>query len=270
MSESNWTSAEVAEIYNHSTHSADMINDGHEHMGYWYDDNDDASVGEASARLTRKIVDTLGLRSGEHVLDAGCGAGASAAQIASEYGARVTGITVSSVGLDMARARARASGLSDQLHFDIGDYHALNFPEDHFDAVIAIESLMHAVDLDKALLEIHRVLRPGGRVAIAETTKARPDAQASASYTRERIMVAEWVEVLRTAGFVPEEWIECGHRVFGHSGKRFPRHSEAVRDDFIAQFGEELFEGIKQAQAGWFAMGPEYLGYMILSARKPA
>ena len=270
MNEAEWTPAEIAEIYDHSTLTADLFNDGQEHLGYWYDDDDEASVGEAAARLTRKIADTLGLRPGEHVLDAGCGAGVAAVQIAGEYGARVTGVTISPVGRDMARARAEAAGRSEQARFELGDYHALDFPEAHFDAVIEIEALMHAVDLDKALLELYRVLRPGGRITIAETTKVRPDAEVAMPFSREPVMGRQWVDNLTNAGFVPEEWIECGHRVFGHSGTRFPRHFETIREDFVARFGEELFDNIREGQGKWFALGTEYMGYTILSARKPA
>lgn len=142
-----------------------MFSDGDQHMGYWYDDDDDASVPEATARLTRKTVDTLGLHKDEHVLDVGCGSGAAATQIADEYGVRVTGISISPVGLDVARKRADEKGLSDRVQFDVGDYHALELPENEFDAAIALEALMHATDLNKALLEIRRVLRPGGRQA---------------------------------------------------------------------------------------------------------
>jgi cyclopropane fatty-acyl-phospholipid synthase-like methyltransferase len=268
MSESNWTPADVAEVYDQSTPTADVFNNGYEHMGYWYDDDDDASVDEAAARLTRKIVDPLGLRRGEHVLDAGCGAGTPAALIAREYGVQVTGVTLSSVGAGMAEARVRASGVSDQVRIEVGDYHAMTFPENHFDAVIAIESLMHAIDLDKALLEFHRVLRPGGRIAISEPTKVSSQARVPMTHTREPITADEWVAAFEAAGLVPEEWIQCGRRVFGQSGKRFPRHAAGLRDEFVAQFGEEPFEGLKEAMKG-LDPGPEHMSYLILCARKP-
>lgn len=269
MSEATWTPADVAEVYDQSAEVVDMFSGGHQHLAYWYDDEDDASVPEASARLTRKTVDTLGLRKEEHVLDAGCGAGAEATQIADEYGVRVTGVTISPVGRDIAHARAEDKGLADRVTFSVGDYHELDFPDDHFDAAIAIEALMHATDLNKALLEIRRVLRPGGRVAIAETTKVRPDAQAEIDFSYGPMMAADWLEALKTAGFVTEEWTECGRRVFGQSGKRYPQRHEALREDFIPKFGEEFFEGIKEAHAEWFGMGPEFLGYTIFCARKP-
>jgi cyclopropane fatty-acyl-phospholipid synthase-like methyltransferase len=270
MSEATWTPADVAEVYDASAQVVDMFSGGHQHLGYWYGDEDDTSVPEASARLTRKTVDTLGLRKGENVLDAGCGAGAEATQVAEEYGVQVTGVTISPVGRDVAEARAEEKGLSDRVKFEVGDYHALDLPDDHFDAVIAIEALMHAMDLNKALLELRRVLRPGGRLAIAETTKVRPDAKAEIDFSDGPQMTTVWLEALKTAGFVTEEWIECGHRVFGQSGKRYPKHHEALKDEFIPQFGEEFYEGIKEAHAEWFGAGPEFLGYTIFSARKPA
>jgi cyclopropane fatty-acyl-phospholipid synthase-like methyltransferase len=270
MSEATWTPADVAEVYDASAHVVDMFSDGHQHLGYWYGDEDNASVPEASTRLTRKIVDMLGLREGENVLDAGCGAGAEATQVAEEYKVRVHGITISPVGRDKGRERAEARGLSDTVQFDVGDYHSLDFPDDQFDAVIAIEALMHAVDLDKALLELRRVVRPGGRIAIAETTKVRPDAKAEVDFSNGPQMTTVWLDALKAAGFVTEEWIECGHRVFGQSGKRYPKHHEALKDEFIPQFGEDFYEGIKEAHADWFGAGPEYLGYTLFCARKPA
>lgn len=268
MSEASWTTADVAEFYDSSTPTADLFLGGNEHIGYWYDDDDDASVEEGSARLTRKIVDTLNLRPGEHVLDAGCGPGAPAVLIASEYGVRVTGITLSPIGARMAQARATASGVSDQVRIEVGDYHALAYPDDHFDAVVAMESLMHAIDLDKVLLEFHRVLRPGGRVVIAEPNKLSSLAKTPLFNTREPMTTEGWIESLKAAGFVLEEWTDCGRRVFGQSGKRIPKHAENLREEFVAQFGEQLFEGLLGAMKG-LDPGPENMGYLILTARKP-
>jgi cyclopropane fatty-acyl-phospholipid synthase-like methyltransferase len=269
MSQPNWTPDDVAELYNVLTPTSDVFLAGNEHHGYWYDDEDEAPVEEGSARLTRKIVDTLGLRPGEHLLDAGCGAGAPAALIADEYGVRVTGVTISPVGAQLAQARANASGLSDRVRIEVGDYHALTYPENHFDAVVAIESLMHAVDLDKVLLEFHRVLRPGGRIAISEPTRLSPKVAMPAMHIREPATAENWLEAFVAAGFVPEEWVQCGRRVFGQSGRRFPKHAESLREEFVARFGEETFLGLREAMKG-LDPGPENMSYLILCARKPA
>ncbi|MCX5199528.1 methyltransferase domain-containing protein [Streptomyces sp. NBC_00249] len=270
MSESDWTPAEVAELYDSSCRMATMFNDGYEHLGYWYDDKDDASVEEAGKRLTRKVVDILGLRRGEHLLDAGCGVGAPATQIAREVGARVTGITISPAECEAAEKRAAKAGLFHRVRFQVRDYHELPYDEGHFDAVMAMEALSHSVDLAKALSEFYRVLKPGGRLAITETTMVHPDAQLPPFFRSRRPMTADgWLEVVRGLGFVVEEWTQCGHRVYG-MGNRYVARTEALREELVAEFGAEFVDAVKQGQKDMFAPGPEHMGYVILCARKPA
>lgn len=270
MSESSWTLAQVAELYDGSCHMSNMFNDGYEHLGYWYDETDDTTVEEAGKRLTRKVVDALGLRRGEHVLDAGCGVGAPAAQIAREFGVRVTGITISQTEAEEAEKRVSAQGLFHRVRFQVRDFHALPYSDDHFDAIMAMESLMHALDLNKVLSEFRRVLKPGGRVAISETTMVHSSAEIPPLFRSRTPMTADaWLEVVANAGFVVEEWTQCGRRVYGGS-KRYLDRIDEIRDELVANFGEEFVETIKQGQRDMFAPGPERMSYLILCARKPA
>jgi len=227
-------------------------------------------VPEASARLTRKTADTLGLRKGENVLDAGCGAGAEATQVAEEYGVQVTGITISPGGCDIARERAESKGLSDRVKFEVGDYHALELPDGEFDAVIAIEALMHAMDLNKALLEFHRVLRPGGRITMSEMVKATDASPAKKPFpqAREPMTADEWVKEFEAAGFVIDELTLCGRRVYVNSGKHLLNRHDEVRGLLEEQFGEEITEEIRTGMKDAFHLGPEHVNYMILCARK--
>ncbi len=269
MSELNWTPAEVAEFYDGSSLMADKYYFGYQHLGYWYDENDDASLEEASKRLTRKIVDTLGLRTGESLLDAGCGLGAPAIHIASEYGVQVTGVTISPVEAARAEARAGDAGVSDQVRFEVGDYHALPFGEHQFDAVVAIESLFNAFDLEKALLEFHRVLRPGGRVAISEMAKTSDASAAKKPFpqAREPMTADRWVQEFEAAGFVVEERIQS-RRVYAHTGKRYLNHHDEVSGRLAEEFGAEMTEEIRKGMQEAFHLGPEHVNYLILSARK--
>lgn len=269
MSELNPTPAEIAEFYDGASGLADKYFHGYQRQGYWYDDSDDASLEEGAKRLTRKLVDTLGLRPGESLLDAGCGSGTATLDIASEYGTQVTGITISPVEAARAQARASEGGVSDRVRFEVADYHALPFPENHFDAMVAFESLFNAYDLEKALLEFHRVLRPGGRVAmseIAKTTDASPLGKPFPQ-AREPMTADRWIKAFESAGFVVEERIES-RRVYVNTGKRHVDHFEKVSGLLAEEFGEEMTEGIRNGMREAFSLGPEDVTYVMLCARK--
>ncbi|MEV4146217.1 methyltransferase domain-containing protein [Amycolatopsis sp. NPDC049691] len=269
MSELNWNPAAVADFYDGASALADKYFGGYQRQGYWYDENDDASLEEGAERLTRKIVDTLGLRRGESLLDAGCGSGTASIDIAGAYGVEVTGITISPVEAANARARAAASDVAGQVRFETGDYHSLSFPENHFDAIVAFESLFNAFDLEKALGEFHRVLRPGGRVAMSEIAKATDVSPLKKPFplAREPMTAESWTKAFEAAGFVVEERIQS-NRVYVNTGKRHTEHFEKVSGRLTEEFGAELTEGIRQGMREAFHLGPEDVTYLILCARK--
>lgn len=113
----------------------------------------------------RALARHLDLRAGEHVLEIGCGWGGFAEVAASEYGARVTGITISDEQLAYARARMERAGLSDTVEIRRQDYRDV---EGQFDKVASIE-MFEAVGeryWPAYFGKIADVLKPGGRVAL--------------------------------------------------------------------------------------------------------
>jgi SAM-dependent methyltransferase len=104
------------------------------------------------------------------VIDLGCGLGATLRSLARRVPrARLFGITRVPWQVDRARALNRAPGC-DRIHIMEGDYQRTNLPAASFDAAYAIESSCHAYGADKAglLFEAHRLLRPGGRLVVAD------------------------------------------------------------------------------------------------------
>ncbi len=101
----------------------------------------DESLEEAQQAKKRHVAAKLLLdRPDLHVLDIGCGWGGMALTLARDYGARVTGITLSQEQLVYARARAEQEGLSHRVHFDLLDYRNVTGP---FDRIVSVGMFEH-------------------------------------------------------------------------------------------------------------------------------
>jgi ubiquinone/menaquinone biosynthesis C-methylase UbiE len=131
-------------------------------------------LGRRGSRLRAMFADDLQLRPGDRVLDVGCGTG----RLAMVFGDRVApGGSVD--GIDAAaemikRATGRASKHGMPVTFQVALAQQLPFPDVTFDAVACILALHHVADDDQltAVQEMYRVLKPGGRLLIAEFGKA--------------------------------------------------------------------------------------------------
>jgi tocopherol O-methyltransferase len=140
------------------------------HFGY----TDDSTRGHTDAlkNMNRVLADRAQIQPGERVLDAGCGVGGSSLWLATERSARVVGITLAARQVTMARSHAVRRGLADRVHFDVADFTATPFPDASFDIVWAVESLCHAPRKAAFYQEAARLLRPGGRVVVADFIRA--------------------------------------------------------------------------------------------------
>lgn len=118
------------------------------------------------------LIESLDLKTGEHVLDVGTGTGRLA-----EYAAELVGPAGRVVGIDPLESRIAIAGLrnSANLSFDTGRAEDLSrFPDRSFD-VVYLNSVLHWID-DKArvLQEAFRVLRPGGRIGLTVQDPSAP------------------------------------------------------------------------------------------------
>jgi ubiquinone/menaquinone biosynthesis C-methylase UbiE len=101
------------------------------------------------------------------VLDAGCGTGRLAVELARQRpDVRIHGIDLEPGMVDVATRHARREGLADRLEFTAADLADLPLPDDVVDLVVSTASLHHWTDVGGVVSSLDRVLRPGGRMWI--------------------------------------------------------------------------------------------------------
>ncbi|KAK0706015.1 S-adenosyl-L-methionine-dependent methyltransferase [Lasiosphaeria miniovina] len=116
-------------------------------------------IGRALRAMEDKLFDALGLPAGSQVMDAGCGVGQVALHMA-RRGLRVTGIDVVDHHIAKTRQNVARSALPPGQVTSVAD--------GSLDGAYTMETFVHATDPEAVLAGFHRILRPGGRLAVAE------------------------------------------------------------------------------------------------------
>lgn len=126
-------------------------------------------IDESRARYQALI--RAGVR-GARVLEYGCGPGSQAFELA-RRGALVSGIDISPVAIEIARAEAREAGLAERITFAVADAEDTGFAPGSFDLIVG-SAILHHLDLRRAYAEIARLLAPGGRAVFFEPLGHNP------------------------------------------------------------------------------------------------
>ncbi|KTD39397.1 biotin synthase BioC [Legionella nautarum] len=118
----------------------------------------------------KKLSRLLDVKAGDKLFELGCGKGRVAAHLASLTGAEITGFNIDQSQLDNAILFAQKNGLSQQCKFINADLNDLpfNFADNEFDAAYEIQALSLCRDLNKLFHELHRILKPGGKLSLLE------------------------------------------------------------------------------------------------------
>jgi len=127
------------------------------------------AIAERILSVGEDIVERVGVNSGDLVLDVACGTG-NAAIPAALAGGRVTGLDITPELFEDARRRAADADV--ELELIEGDAQDMPFDDDSFDVVVSTFGCMFAPDHRRAAAELARVLKPGGRMAVAAWTPA--------------------------------------------------------------------------------------------------
>jgi ubiquinone/menaquinone biosynthesis C-methylase UbiE len=118
-------------------------------------------------RFGQNTVDRIQLQPGAKVLDVCCGSGASAIPAAVKVGhtGSVLGADLADSLLELARQKSQQQGLTN-IEFRCGDFTSLGLPNESFDAIICVFGIFFVPDMEAAVAELWRMLRPGGKLAI--------------------------------------------------------------------------------------------------------
>jgi len=136
------------------------------HYGIW--DGHTKNLHDALLNTNKFLADETKIKQGDKVLDAGCGVGGSIFWLVKNRGIRGVGITISDKQLTKAKELQKRLVVESETEFYLQDYTKTDFPDASFDIVWSIESACHAIHKQDFLKEAYRLLKPGGRLVVAD------------------------------------------------------------------------------------------------------
>lgn len=125
------------------------------------------TVADASAAMTRHLLELAGVEAGFHVLDIACGFGGTLRMLA-QKSCQAKGIDISRSCVDYARKANAEAGLGEQIEVAVGDFHNIDSAPETWDVVVCQEAIIHSPDQPRVFAEVIRVLRPGGVFAFSD------------------------------------------------------------------------------------------------------
>lgn len=136
------------------------------HYGYWLPDT--KNFNESLLNTNIMMANKASIKNEMHVLDAGCGVGGAAMFLAKKYDCKVSGITLSEKQWIAAKENIAKAGLEDKVDISMQNYEHTNFPDHSFDIIWFCESSCYAIDKEKLLQEVSRLLKKGGRMVLVD------------------------------------------------------------------------------------------------------
>ena len=167
--------------------------------------------------------------SGKRLLEIGCGLGTDLLQFA-RGGAVVTGVDLTPASVELVRKRFAMYGLAVEAR--VADAERLPFSDNSFDVVYSFGVLHHTPNTRKAVEEVYRVLKPGGRIIIMLYHRRSMHVQLGGLYTR-------IVQSSANNGKSPEDWVRT------YDGEDNPLGKAYTRGEIRQMF--RMFKGLSLA-----------------------
>jgi SAM-dependent methyltransferase len=227
-------------------------------------------IGGPDLRLLRRLSRHGDFRKYVFVLDAGAGLGGPARWLAVCYGCRVVGLELAAAQAAVITRLSRRAGLAGKVHGLAGSFEAVPVRDGAFTQIWSVEALHHAANLEVAIGELARVLRPGSPLALQEIVR-RSHAVPQIGGVWRHHTVAEYRQALRNAGFadLEEEDVTEGR-------DEISPVVLSARERFFRELEQRLPEGSAWSEAvrtrdavAAITAGPDYR-VVQLFARRPS
>lgn len=254
---------------------------GIRHFGYYPEGMEAISMKQAQILMIEKLAEKLSMQPDSLLLDAGCGEGFVAMYLANKYGLRIRGVDLLEVSIEKAN-KSLENGLKNKVSFKIMDYSSLDFPNETFDAVYTMETLVHAADYSQALQEFHRVLKPHGKLVLFEYS-LRPFSnppsdeentwkliiEESGMHSLPFFLHCKFPQILQEAGFTAMS-VEDVSPLILPMLEKFAALSH-IPYQFVKLFGwQRKFINTVTGKIGFRSMRNDIWRYNIVTAKKPA
>jgi len=158
------------------------------------------------SRSTEELLAMAAPAPGHRVLDAGCGIGTTAAQIARRFNCEVVALDINEANLDRARCTVEQVGVDERVTLQRGDIEQLDLEDESFDVVI-VEAVTMFVHRKRAAAEVVRVCRRGGRVVDHEFIWRKPPTPGARELFMGKVCPgidfdteADWTDLYQEAG----------------------------------------------------------------------
>lgn len=255
---------------------------GNRHFGYYPSKNTKISFSQAQILMEEQLAQKLFLPQASLLLDAGCGEGNTAIYLAQKYSYRIKGVDLLKDSIFIARKKAKAFHLEKHLIFMVGDYTQTDFPNNIFDGIYTMETLVHIKNYQRALRELFRILKPDGKIVLFEYTLSKQEdlnkiqkeiwkkvIEGTGMFGLPKFTHGLFPKILKEAGFIEVKVEEITERVMpmldtfnkvAHIPYLIIKLLKQEKRFVNAMFSVEAYNDLKKNKT-W--------KYVIVSARKP-
>lgn len=246
-------------------------------LGYW---KDAQTYPDACRAMTIMLGETAELKSTDTVLDVGCGFGEQDALLVEQFRvARIMGIDITPVHVAVGQERLRAKQLDDRITLAVGSAVQIDYPDNFFEKVVALECAFHFKTREQFFCEAFRVLKPGARLTLTDMLPSPGEDSSGVSrrIARRRSCIPEenmynrigYAEKLEAIGFTDINVLSIPGYVYPgmarYAGNRL--NKQADYDTRIERLTNEDIETVKGGERWSARLGIS--DYIIATACKP-